>query len=118
MIRGLRLYAFHGCNDFEKKNGQDFELDIELELDTGAVAASDDIRDTVNYSSVIRVVKKAFTGRSRDTIECAAHDVARAVLADFGRARSVRVCLKKPGAPLKADLDFVGTEITLGREDI
>lgn len=117
LIRGLRLYAFHGCNGFEKTNGQYFELDIDLTVDTGAVGLTDDINDTVNYSSVIKVTEKAFTQNKRNTVECAAHDVARAVLSAFGSVSSVRICLRKPDAPLKADFDFVAVEITVDRGD-
>ncbi len=117
LIRGLRLYAFHGCNGFEKTNGQFFELDVDLSVDTGAVGVTDDINDTVNYSSVIKVIKKEFTQNKRNTIECAANDVALAVLSAFGSVSAVRVCIKKPDAPLKADFDFVAVEITVNRGD-
>ena len=106
-----------GCNGFEKTNGQYFELDVDLTVDTGAVGETDDINDTVNYSSVIKVTEKAFTQNKRNTVECAAHDVARAVLAAFAPVAAVRVCLKKPDEPLKADFDYVAAEITVDRGD-
>ena len=31
MIRGLRVFAYHGVNPEEKEKGQPFELDITLE---------------------------------------------------------------------------------------
>lgn len=33
MIRGLRVFAYHGVNPEEKEKGQPFELDITLEAD-------------------------------------------------------------------------------------
>lgn len=42
-IRGLRLYGYHGVNDYEKRKGQPFELDITLYADLSRPCATDNV---------------------------------------------------------------------------
>ena len=41
-LTGLRVLGFHGVFEFERREGQDFVVDVELELDTAAAAATDE----------------------------------------------------------------------------
>ncbi len=68
-IRDLNIFAFHGVNPPEKENGQNFILDITLYLDLSVPCESDDVRDTVSYSDVIRKVIEAFTAEKYNLIE-------------------------------------------------
>ena len=56
-IEGLRCFGHHGVFDFERREGQVFVLDLVLGLDTRPAAASDDLRDTVDYGSLVGAVK-------------------------------------------------------------
>ena len=53
IIKGLKLFAYHGVNPEEKENGQNFILDITAELDADAAKKSDNIDDTVSYAKII-----------------------------------------------------------------
>ena len=52
-VRGLRLWAHVGVLDFERKEGQWFELDLELCVDLSAAGRSDALGDTLDYSQLI-----------------------------------------------------------------
>ena len=48
-LTGLRVRGHHGVYDFERAQGQDFVVDVTLELDLDPAARSDNVTDTVHY---------------------------------------------------------------------
>ena len=117
-IKDLKIYAYHGVNPWEKIDGQNFVLDITVELDAKGARLSDDLNDTVSYSKIIKKAIAVFTAEKFDLIERAAEVVADAVLKEFEKIESVTVLLKKPEAPIKADFAYVAVEITKKREEL
>ncbi len=116
MIKGLRVYAYHGVNASEKEKGQPFELDVTLGTDTRAAGQSDDLTKTINYSTVTKRVLATVLSEKNDLLERVAERVAQTLLAEFP-VQEVTVLLKKPRAPIAADFDYVAVEITRTRED-
>ncbi|MCL2780638.1 MAG: dihydroneopterin aldolase, partial [Actinomycetia bacterium] len=43
VLTGLRVHGHHGVHGFERRAGQDFVIDVVLELDTAPAAATDDL---------------------------------------------------------------------------
>lgn len=117
LIKGLEIFAYHGVNPEEKRDGQPFVLDITLAADLARARQSDDLGDTVNYAGVRKTVQRAFTQAKYDLIERAAQAVCEAVLGDFPQVEAVTLRLKKPQAPMNAVFDYAGVEITLKREE-
>ncbi len=115
VIKGLKLFGYHGVNPEEKKNGQSFLLDISLHVNLSNACYSDDLADTVNYSTVIKCVSAAFTEKSFDLLEAVSQHIANAVLSEFKAVMQIDLALKKPEAPIKADFDYVGVEISRSR---
>ena len=111
VIKGLRIFAYHGVNPEEKEKGQPFVLDITLYKDLSLPGATDDLNDTVNYSRVAKTATRVMLAQKDDLIERAASRVAEAVLAEFP-VREVTVRLKKPRAPIAGDFEYVAVEIT------
>ena len=62
MLRGLRGHGFHGVYDAERATGQTFVVDVELVLDLGPAAASDDVTDTVHYGELAQRVVAVVEG--------------------------------------------------------
>ena len=52
-LRGLRVRGTHGVFDHEKRDGQDFLVDLVLWTDFTAATASDDLADTITQSVAI-----------------------------------------------------------------
>lgn len=116
-IKGLRLFAYHGVNPEEKRDGQTFVLDLRLGADLSQARRSDRLEDTVNYAAVVKAVRAAFTARSFDLIELAAQAVCDAVLEGFPQVEEVSLLLQKPEAPVSAEFDYMAVEITQRREE-
>ena len=111
VIKGLRIFAYHGVNPEEKEKGQPFVLDSTLNCDLSLPGATDDLNDTVIYSRVAKTATRVMLAQKDDLIERAASRVAEAVLAEFP-VREVTVRLKKPRAPIAGDFEYVAVEIT------
>lgn len=115
IINNLHIYAYHGVNPEEKENGQNFYLDIVCTADLHNACQTDDLNETVNYSKVIKAVTAVFKAEKYDLIERAAQVVADCVLDSFEKVQSVKVTLRKPEAPVKADFGYVAVEIERSR---
>lgn len=111
IVKGLKVYAYHGVNPEEKVEGQEFVLDITANIDLTVPRESDNIEDTVSYAEIMKEATRVFTIQKDDLIERAAQRVARVLLDKFDKIQAITVTLKKPQAPIKADFDYVAVEI-------
>ena len=118
IIKGLKLFAYHGVNPEEKVDGQNFVLDITASLNADIAKASDNVDDTVSYAKIIKTARAVFTERSYDLIEVAANKVGVEIMKQYPRLQQVTVLLMKPEAPFKADFEYVAVEETITRDDM
>lgn len=106
IVTGIRGTGHHGVFDFERERGQEFVVDVILDVDTVTAASSDDLGDTVNYADVANAVHALIVGEPVDLIETLAERIARACLAHRA-ARRVVVTVHKPQAPIEVPFDDV-----------
>lgn len=111
LIRNLKIFAYHGVHDYEKADGQNFIFDIDAFVDISEACKSDNVEDTVSYSAIIAETTRIFTADKFDLLERAAQRVADGLFESFDKIQSLRIRLKKPDAPIKADFEYVGIEI-------
>lgn len=114
-ILGVECFAHHGVFEHERRDGQVFVVDLVLGLDTAPAAASDDLRDTVDYGSLVAQVVAAVEGDPVDLIETLVQRIADVVLLD-GRVEWTRVTVHKPNAPIQTTFADVQLTITRHRE--
>ena len=112
-VLGIECFGHHGVFEFEKRDGQTFVIDLVLGLDTAAAAASDDLRDTLDYGSLVASVKAAVETDPVDLIETLAQRIATVALTD-GRVQWARVSVHKPDAPI--DATFADVTLTITRK--
>jgi 7,8-dihydroneopterin aldolase/epimerase/oxygenase len=115
-VLGIECFGHHGVFDFERRDGQIFVIDLVLGLDTRPAAASDDLRDTVDYGSLVNSVKAAVENDPVDLIENLAQRIANVCLLD-ARVEWSRVTVHKPDAPIDATYSDVALTITRKRAD-
>lgn len=117
VIRNLKLFAYHGVNPEEKENGQNFFIDIDAFADIKKACKNDDLNSTVNYAKIIKTLRRVFTENKYDLIEKAAQTVVDAIFDEHPKIQKIRILLKKPEAPVKADFDYVGVELERTRNN-
>jgi dihydroneopterin aldolase len=112
-LRGLKVRGHHGVFDFERRNGQDFVIDVVLELDLGPAAASDDVTDTVHYGELAERLAAVVAGEPVNLIETLAARLADVCLAD-ARVQVSTVTVHKPQAPIPHE--FADVAVVVRRE--
>ncbi|MEV4346643.1 dihydroneopterin aldolase [Actinoplanes sp. NPDC049596] len=111
-LSGLRVRGRHGVFDFEREQGQDFVVDVRLDLDLGPAAASDDVTDTVHYGELAERLAAIVAGETVNLIETLADRLLDACLEDH-RVAAAEVTVHKPQAPIP--LEFADVAVTVRR---
>lgn len=117
-LRGLAVRGNHGVFHHERRDGQDFVIDLTVWLDLKAAASSDDLDDTVDYGTLAQLAYDIISGPPRELIETVAAEIAEDVMKDQ-RIEAVEVVVHKPQAPIPlnfADVAVVAHR-TRGREE-
>ena len=105
-LRGLRIRGNHGVLAEERRDGQLFGVDVIVETDVSAAASTDDLAQTVDYSTLARQVAAIVSGPPVDLLETLAVQLADACLAHAG-VTAVEIAVHKPQAPLGLPFDDV-----------
>jgi 7,8-dihydroneopterin aldolase/epimerase/oxygenase len=113
-LRGLRARGRHGWFAWEREQGQEFVVDVELSLDTASAAATDDLAATVDYGAVAAAVVALVEGEPVHLVETLADRIAARCL-DDPRVSAVTVTVHKPQAPLPVAFEDVAVTITRRR---
>jgi dihydroneopterin aldolase len=111
-LTGLKVRGHHGVYDFERAEGQDFLIDVTLELDLTRAAKSDDVADTVHYGELAERLAAAVAGEPVNLIETLADRLLTVCLAD-ARVDAATVTVHKPQAPIPRE--FADVAVTLRR---
>ncbi|KAA1428291.1 dihydroneopterin aldolase [Nocardioides antri] len=111
-VVGIECWGHHGVFEHERRDGQVFVIDLTLGVDTAPAAASDDLRDTVDYGSLVDEVTAAVAREPVDLIETLATRIAGVCLLD-ARVEWARVTVHKPDAPI--DATFADVRLTITR---
>ena len=96
-IRKLRVDTIIGVNDWEREIRQTVILDLELATDIRVAAASENIRDTLDYHTVSKQLGDFIAGNCFHLLETLAEQSAAFVQREFG-VSWLRLRVNKPGA--------------------
>jgi dihydroneopterin aldolase len=112
-VSNLTLATIVGVYPEERTKPQRVIVSFELFADTRAAAASDDLRDALDYGDAARRVAEFVRGSRFELIEALAAGIATLLLDGYPAAR-VLVEVLKPGAV--ADAETVGVRIERSRD--
>lgn len=93
-IEGMEFFAYHGCFKEERVIGTRFMVDVVIETDTSEAETTDDLKKTVNYQAVYKVVKTEMTEKSH-LLEHVCRRIVNSLHAHFSEIRNVKVKLMK-----------------------
>jgi len=116
VLQGISARGHHGVLDFEKVDGQEFVVDVALEVDLRRPGRSDVLSHTVNYAEVAADVVSLITGPSLDLIEALADKIALASL-QRPLVQAVEVTVHKPQAPVGVTVGDVRVVVERHRDE-
>ena len=96
-LRDLRVETVIGIFDWEREIRQAVSLDLEMDFDIRAAAASDAIHDTLDYKAVSKRLIHFIEESQFQLVEALAERCAAIVLEEFPVTR-LKLKLSKPGA--------------------
>ncbi len=103
-IEGISVYGTHGVYDQEKNKGQEFRIDLQVELRENVLNfenyKSESFDNSVNYENLVNEVINLSDNNSYDLIETFAYDI----LESFRKYRNISkttMTVHKPNSPLK-----------------
>lgn len=113
-INNLKFFGYHGVGKDERRDGNDFSIDVFLEYDLKKAGKSDKLTDTINYADVCRYISVAQSRKKYKLLEALADDLAKGILTKFKPER-VRIILRKHNIKSLSNLDSVSVEIERGK---
>ncbi len=112
-LTGVRARGRHGVLAAERRDGQEFVVDLELGFGLQAAAQTDELHRTVNYAEVAALAVDVIQGEPQNLIETVAGRIVTRVLAEHALVETVSVTVHKPQAPV--GVPFADVAVTVRR---
>ncbi|MDD5772407.1 MAG: dihydroneopterin aldolase [bacterium] len=110
VLKDMVFHGFHGTKDFEKEIGQKIIISIELFLDLKKPGKTDDLKDTVDYQEIYKLINNIQARKKYNLLEALADTIADEVLKK-GNVKKIFLQIKKPQVLIGGQLDYVAVEI-------
>ena len=106
-IEGMKFYAYHGYYQHEQQTGNNFIVDVEIELMIEESVLKDvDITGTLNYEQVYDLVKKEMDIKSK-LLEHVCYRIKVAIKNKFSAISNIKVSVAKLNPPMGNNIDQV-----------
>lgn len=105
-IRGIRLFAYHGCLEEEALIGGNYVVNVQLKGDFTTATKSDNLADTADYVKVYKIVKEEMAIRSK-LIEHVAERIASHLKKELTTVKELSVEVIKQNPPMNGEVDDV-----------
>jgi len=115
IMNNLKFYGYHGVLENEREDGQYFHIDVEMYLSLEKAGKTDDLKYTVDYSAVYDIIRYITENNKFRLIEKLAQSISGEILSRYREIDEITVRVRKPEAPINGEFDWVGVEITRGR---
>jgi len=110
LISRINCLAVIGVTPEERALKQRLSIDVEFLIDSRKPAATDSLKDAIDYAEVAAAVAEVCGSRPYHLIETVAERIADRVLADFPTS-GVRVLLRKISPVAEPGVEYVSLEI-------
>ena len=110
-LKNIKIYAYHGCMEEEKKIGSDYLVNLIVHADLSLSCESDELKDTVDYVALLDIVKNQMKKRA-NLLENVADRVVNKIISKFPSVKKAVVKIAKLNPPINGDTD----EVVIRRE--
>ena len=109
-LKNIRTFSYHGCLIEEGKIGSDYTINLEVKTDLRKSSISDDLKDTVDYVLLNRIVVEEMAIRS-DLLEHVAHRIITRIFKEIPEVSRIIVAVSKLNPPIGGDVEAVTIEM-------
>ena len=114
-VKKIRVFAYHGCLPEETKIGSDYRVDLEVRADLQKSSKTDDLKDTVDYVFLNRVVKEEMAIASK-LLETVAQRILDRIFNEDKLVTKAAISVSKLNPPIGGDVERVTIKMTEKRK--
>ena len=114
-LKNIRCYSFHGCLKEEKILGSEYLVSLRVKGEFDKSVQSDDLKDTVDYVLLNKIVLEEMAVRSK-LLENVAYRVVSRTLKEDGRVSEAFVSISKLCPPVNGNTERVSVKISKKRD--
>ncbi|MFC0603444.1 dihydroneopterin aldolase [Winogradskyella pulchriflava] len=114
-VENIRVFAHHGCLKEETAIGSDYRVDIEVKADLSTSAVTDELKDTVDYVFLNRVIREEMAKPSK-LLETVAKRILDRVFKEDDLINKATVAVSKINPPIGGDVEMVTIKMTKRRK--
>ena len=111
-MESMEFYAFHGVYEKERKDGNDFLVDLEVTYDFESQAEQDDLSQTINYEQLYEIVRQVME-EPTSLLEKLAWRIAKRVKNKFPDVQQVSAKVSKSNPPIGGNCRYASVAVTL-----
>jgi dihydroneopterin aldolase len=111
VLSAMRFQGRHGYHEWEQREAQPFEVDVELVLNLQPAGVEDDIDLTVDYGRVYDIARQVVESTSYRLLEALAEAISHEILVGLPAVTEVGVRVRKPAVKLGGPLAYAGVEV-------
>jgi dihydroneopterin aldolase len=115
-VTNIQVYAYHGCLVEEGKIGSDYRVDVSVKANLRESAASDRLKDTVDYVHINRIVKQEMAIRSK-LLEHVAKRILNRIFNEIIIAEEATVEVSKINPPIGGNVEMVTIIMSMERQN-
>ena len=109
-IKNIRTFSFHGCLEEEAKIGSDYRVDLEVKTDLRKSSISDELKDTVDYVHLNKIVVEEMEIRAK-LLEHVAHRIITRIFGEIPSVSRIIIAVSKLNPPIGGDVEAVTIEM-------
>ena len=114
-LRSIKLFAHHGAYEEERLSGNNFEIDIAVDMKIPIGAFSDKLADTLNYVSIVKAVTRVSAEKQYYLLEAFVNDMCKMILQEQPTIDSVTIEVRKLHPRMEVEVESVGVLLTMSR---
>ena len=107
-LENLTFFAFHGLNEEEIKDGQDFILNVDISYNLAN--SCDSIDSTIDYIDLYKIVKSSFSEKRFNLLESLANKLIVDIKSRYESICYIKISIRKPSISIGSNKDFINVE--------
>ena len=108
-LEKLTFFGYHGVNQNEIQNGQDFILDLSVHYQLSN--NNDDIENIIDYIELYNVVKNSFQEKRFNLLESLGKKILDDIKTKYDSVFHIKLNIRKPSITVDNNKDFINVEL-------
>ena len=114
LLEGMEFFAYHGVYQEEREKGQNFSIDLEIDMNYSKACYSDKLEDAIDYVQVYELVKAEMEIPS-SLLENVAQRIIDSIRKNFEQIEFIKVKITKLQPPISGKLKGIGIELAYSK---